>query len=228
MFETGPASGPNSEGRMVGRSAARGGGSRLETIWHIFSGPKPCTSNTPPASSSIVTLGVESGDMIGIVGRNGDGKSSLLGMLAGTIEPDAGRVTYRGGLRLGMLGQRDDLDDEATVGFSVVGDAADHELAGGPEGPGHHLRPHLRPRLEFDDRQPLRRQRRRVALAALLIGDWDLLILDEPNNSMGCSFRTPRFYRRGRAASRPSARRRACGRRSGVPCRTALAGKGGR
>lgn len=71
-------------------------------------------------------------------------------------------------------------------------------------------------------------QRYRVRLACVLGAQPDLLVLDEPNNSMGCSFRTPRFYRRGRAASRPSARRRACGRRSGVPCRTALAGKGGR
>ncbi len=175
-----------------------------------------------------VTLGVESGDMIGIVGRNGDGKSSLLGMLAGTIEPDAGRVTYRGGLRLGMLGQRDDLDDEATVGFSVVGDAADHEWAADPK--ARDIISGLISDLDWNSTIASLSggQRRRVALAALLIGDWDLLILDEPNNSMGCSFRTPRFYRRGRAASRPSARRRACGRRSGVPCRTALAGKGGR
>src|SRR5699024_11333696 len=63
-----------------------------------------------------VTLGVETGDMTGIVGRNGDGKSSLLGMLAGTIEPASGRVTYRGGLRLGVLDQSDDLDDAATDG----------------------------------------------------------------------------------------------------------------
>ena len=45
-----------------------------------------------------VSLGVNEGDRIGIVGRNGDGKSSLLGMLAGTREPDGGRVTVRGGL----------------------------------------------------------------------------------------------------------------------------------
>src|SRR5699024_189862 len=79
-----------------------------------------------------VTLGVETGDMIGIVGRHGHGKSSLLGMPAGAMEPDSGRVAYRGGLRPGMRGQSDDLDDDATVGFPVVGDAADHEWASDP------------------------------------------------------------------------------------------------
>ncbi|GGC48235.1 ABC transporter ATP-binding protein [Brevibacterium sediminis] len=131
-----------------------------------------------------VTLGVESGDMIGIVGRNGDGKSSLLGMLAGTIEPDSGRVTYRGGLRLGMLGQRDDLDDEATVGFSVVGDAADHEWAADPR--ARDIISGLIADLDWDAQISSLSggQRRRVALAALLIGDWDMLILDEPTNHL--------------------------------------------
>ena len=131
-----------------------------------------------------VTLGVESGDMIGIVGRNGDGKSSLLGMLAGTIEPDSGRVTYRGGLRLGMLGQRDDLDDEATVGFSVVGDAADHEWAADPQ--ARDIISGLIADLDWGAQISSLSggQRRRVALAALLIGDWDLLILDAPTNHL--------------------------------------------
>ncbi len=175
-----------------------------------------------------VTLGVDTGDMIGIVGRNGDGKSSLLGMLAGTITPDSGRVTYRGGLRLGMLTQRDDLDDSATVGHSVVGDRPDYEWAGDAK-----VRDIIAGLIADLDWQATigslsGGQRRRVALAALLVQDWDLIILDEPNNSMGCSFRTPRFYRRGRATSRPDTRRRARGRRSVVPCRTVPVGRGGR
>lgn len=174
-----------------------------------------------------VTLGVDTGDMIGIVGRNGDGKSSLLGMLAGTIAPDAGRVTYRGGLRLGMLTQRDDLEDTATVGHSVVGDRPDYEWAGDAK-----VRDIIAGLIsDLDWQAPIGSlsggQRRRVALAALLVEDWDLIILDEPNNSMGCSFRTPRFYRRGRAASHPVAGCRTRARRV-VPCRTALVGKGGR
>src|SRR5699024_12313125 len=121
-----------------------------------------------------VTLGVETGDMIGIVGRNGDGKSSLLGMLAGTIEPDSGRVTYRGGLRLGMLDQSDDLDDDATVGLSVVGDAADHEGASDPR-----ARDVISGLIaDLDWQAPISSlsggQRRRGAVAALLVGDRDM------------------------------------------------------
>src|SRR5699024_3720351 len=77
-----------------------------------------------------LTIGVEAGMRVGIVGRNGDGKSSLLGLLTRTIDPTAGRVTHRRGLRLGLLGQRDDLDDTETVGHAVVGDTPEHEWAG--------------------------------------------------------------------------------------------------
>src|SRR5699024_9050321 len=77
-----------------------------------------------------VSLGVDEGDRIGIVGRNGDGKSSLLRLLAGRIEPDGGRVTWRGGLRVGLLDQGDTLDPAGTVGAAVVGDRPEHEWAG--------------------------------------------------------------------------------------------------
>lgn len=131
-----------------------------------------------------VTLGVDAGDRIGIVGRNGDGKSSLLGMLAGTIDPDAGRVTYRGGMRLGMLSQRDTMDSDAAVGFSVVGDMADHEWA--RDAKVRDIIGGLIADLDWDATigSLSGGQRRRVALAALLIEDWDLLILDEPTNHL--------------------------------------------
>ncbi len=70
-------------------------------------------------------------------------------------------------------------------------------------------------------------QKRRLQLLLILLDEPNVLILDEPNNSMGCSFRTPRFYRRGRAASHPVAGCRTRARRV-APCRTALVGKGGR
>ena len=79
-----------------------------------------------------VTLGIDDGDRIGIVGRNGDGKSSLLGLLAGRILPDSGRVTRRGGVRVGVLDQADTLDGTRTVGRELVGDKAEHEWAGDP------------------------------------------------------------------------------------------------
>src|SRR5919109_791137 len=74
-----------------------------------------------------VTLGVGAGDRIGVVGRNGDGKSTLLRLIAGVEEPDAGAVTRSGGLHVAMLGQGDDLDSGRTVGEELVGGRADHE-----------------------------------------------------------------------------------------------------
>ncbi|WP_353114523.1 ABC-F family ATP-binding cassette domain-containing protein [Microbacterium sp.] len=131
-----------------------------------------------------LTLGVEEGDRIGIVGRNGDGKSSLLGMLAGRREPDAGRVTMRGGTRIGVLDQADTLDDDLTVGQAVVGDAPEHEWAGDPR--TRDVIAGLVADLGWDT--PVSSlsggQRRRVALARLLAGDWDVLFLDEPTNHL--------------------------------------------
>ena len=77
-----------------------------------------------------VTVGVNDGDRIGIVGRNGDGKSSLLGLLTGRITPDSGRVTCRSGLRVTALEQADTLDGSATVAQTLVGDRPEHEWAG--------------------------------------------------------------------------------------------------
>ncbi|PIJ21406.1 ABC transporter ATP-binding protein, partial [Leucobacter sp. OLES1] len=77
-----------------------------------------------------VTIGVAEGDRIGIVGRNGDGKSSLLMMLAGRREPDSGQVTSRGGTRIGVLEQSDSFPEGETVGHASVGEAPENEWAG--------------------------------------------------------------------------------------------------
>ncbi|MEN4478249.1 ABC-F family ATP-binding cassette domain-containing protein [Mycolicibacterium cosmeticum] len=131
-----------------------------------------------------VSLGVNEGDRIGIVGRNGDGKSSLLGMLAGRVRPDGGRVTVRGGVRIGVLDQADTLDPTDTVGHAVVGDVPEHEWAGDPRG-----RDVIAGLLGDLDWQAVLGtlsggQRRRVALARLLAGDHDVLALDEPTNHL--------------------------------------------
>ena len=131
-----------------------------------------------------VSLGVDDGDRIGIVGRNGDGKSSLLAMLAGRLDPDTGRVTVRGGVRVGVLDQGDTLDDALTVAQSVVGDRPEHEWAGDAMVRG--VIDGLVGDLDWDG--PVAGlsggQRRRVALARLLAGDWDVLALDEPTNHL--------------------------------------------
>ncbi|MDT5166447.1 MAG: transport system ATP-binding/permease protein [Mycobacterium sp.] len=130
------------------------------------------------------TVGVSDGDRIGIVGRNGDGKSSLLGLLTGQLRPDAGRVTQRSGLRVGALSQADTLDSDATVGWSLVAEQADHEWAGDPR--IRDVVSGLVADIAWDAVIGTLSggQRRRVQLAALLIGDWDVIALDEPTNHL--------------------------------------------
>ncbi|HEY4616328.1 MAG TPA: ABC-F family ATP-binding cassette domain-containing protein [Citricoccus sp.] len=131
-----------------------------------------------------VSLGVDEGDRIGLVGRNGDGKSTLMRILAGQQEPDAGRVTRRGGTTLGVLDQRDDLDPEATVRHAVVGDVPDHVWASDPK-----IRDVMTGLLDgLDWHRTVGTlsggQRRRTALARLLAGDDDVIFLDEPTNHL--------------------------------------------
>jgi ATPase subunit of ABC transporter with duplicated ATPase domains len=131
-----------------------------------------------------MTVGVSDGDRIGIVGRNGDGKSSLLGLLTGRVAPDSGRVTQRSGLRVGALSQADTLDSASTVGWTLVGDQPDHEWAGNPR--IRDVVSGLVADLGWDTRIDTLSggQRRRVQLAALLVGDWDVIALDEPTNHL--------------------------------------------
>jgi len=147
-----------------------------------------------------VTLGVDAGDRIGVVGRNGDGKSTLLRLIAGREEPDAGAVTRLGAVHADLIGQGDELDATKTIRHELVGGRADHEwaadrtfrsvldgLLGGvalarfPDGLDTAIAP-----LSGGER-------RRIALAKLLVpialggGGSDapeLLLLDEPTNHL--------------------------------------------
>lgn len=138
-----------------------------------------------------VSLGVSEGDRIGVVGRNGDGKTTLIRMLAKLEDADTGRVTHSGGLRLGVLTQHDSLDPKATVRHEIIRDLADHEWAGsakvrdvltglfdGLDLPGfeHGLDTVIAPLSGGE--------RRRIALAKLLIAEQDLIVLDEPTNHL--------------------------------------------
>ena len=131
-----------------------------------------------------LTIGVSDGDRIGIVGRNGDGKSSLLDLLTGSVRPDSGRVTRRSGLRVGALSQADILDSRSTVGSTLVGDRPEHEWAGNPR--IRDVVGGLVADIGWDATIGTLSggQRRRVQLAALLVGDWDVIALDEPTNHL--------------------------------------------
>ena len=133
---------------------------------------------------SEVSLGVGEGDRIGIVGRNGDGKTTLLEVMTGLEEPDSGRVSRRRGLLVGYLHQGDELVDSHSVREAVLGGMADHEWAAA-----------TRTREVVEELLagiPLDRavaglsggERRRCSLAALLLGDHDLMVLDEPTNHL--------------------------------------------
>jgi len=138
-----------------------------------------------------ITLGVAEGERIGIVGRNGDGKSTLLKLLAGLEEPDAGQLTRTGGVSVSVIAQTDELDGAKTIRQELVGGRPDHEwmgdarfrdvldgLLGGvaisrfPQGLDTTIRP-----LSGGER-------RRIALAQLLLDSPDLLLLDEPTNHL--------------------------------------------
>jgi len=131
-----------------------------------------------------LTIGVQDGDRIGIVGRNGDGKSTLIKLFARIQEPDSGQITKRGDVRIGLLDQFDQFAPSETISHVVVGDTPEHEWAGNPK-----IRDIFQGLLkDFDFDQKVSElsggQRRRVALAALLAKEWDILMLDEPTNHL--------------------------------------------
>ncbi len=131
-----------------------------------------------------LSLGVDEGARIGIVGKNGDGKSTLLGVLAGEVEVDEGRVIRTRGVSVGVLGQTDGLADEDTVERAVVGDRPEYEWAG--DARTRSIIAGLLGDVAWDAAVGTLSggQRRRVDLARLLIGDWDVLMLDEPTNHL--------------------------------------------
>jgi len=137
-----------------------------------------------------VSLGVTSGTRVGVVGRNGDGKSTLLRVLAGIQPVDQGRITMLGSLTIAMLTQVDTLDPEATVRQAVLGDLPEHVWAGDPR--IRDILDGLLGGIHAPDVGGLEAivgpmsggERRRLALAALLAADPDLLLLDEPTNHL--------------------------------------------
>ena len=134
-----------------------------------------------------VSLGVNAGDRIGIVGRNGGGKSTLIKVMAGIEAPDSGRVSKAGSVNIGILSQSDDLKENSLVRDVVLGDLATHEWAGNSK-----VREVLTGLFGGISEELLDRkisylsggERRRVNLAKLLIAEFDLVLLDEPTNHL--------------------------------------------
>ncbi len=120
------------------------------------------------------SLGISAGQRIGVIGRNGSGKSTLLRIIAGTEEPDGGRIVRAPGLRVSALSQDPVFPHGATVG-DVVGE--DRETIAMADRLGI-----LQPEAIVDDLSG--GQRKRLALALALAADCDLLILDEPTNHL--------------------------------------------
>ena len=156
----------------------------LEGVAHLLGGESLHLEFPTRTIFEGITVGLNEGDRIGIVGRNGDGKSTLMKILAGRLEPDSGRVTVRGGTRIGYLDQSDVLDDDHTVGYAIVGDTPEYEWAS--QARIRDVISGLVSDLPWD--APVSSlsggQRRRVALASLLAQEWDVLMLDEPTNHL--------------------------------------------
>ena len=138
-----------------------------------------------------ITLGVSAGERIGVVGRNGDGKSTLLRLIAGVEAVDAGLLTRAGDVEVGLLGQRDELDERCTIREVLVGERAEHEWAGDSAfrgvlggllgGVGLEL---FAQGIDTPIAGLSGGERRRVALARLLLDPPELLALDEPTNHL--------------------------------------------
>ncbi|HVQ50073.1 MAG TPA: ABC-F family ATP-binding cassette domain-containing protein [Mycobacterium sp.] len=131
-----------------------------------------------------VSLGVDDGDAIGVVGRNGDGKTTLLQVLTETRQPDSGRVTHPSGLSVGYLRQADDFAAGASVREVIVGGRPDHIWAAEPD--TRAVVSHLLSGVDLDAGvgRLSGGERRRVALAEVLLAGHDVLVLDEPTNHL--------------------------------------------
>ncbi|MBP3893175.1 MAG: ABC-F family ATP-binding cassette domain-containing protein [Atopobiaceae bacterium] len=130
------------------------------------------------------TIGINEGNRIGIVGKNGDGKSTLLELVAKNLEPDQGTITYRNNITVGMIGQQDNLCDDDTVCHAVVGDVPEYVWASDPR-----VRSIIEELLSDIDwlgtvGELSGGQRRRCDLARVLVGSWDVLLMDEPTNHL--------------------------------------------
>lgn len=126
-----------------------------------------------------LSLVVQPGDRVALVGRNGSGKSTLMKVMAGLVEPDRGDVIPGPGVSVGYMEQEPDM-----AGFSTLGDYAASALD-----PGEMYRVERAGEgLKFDPERPVETasggERRRAALAKLMAEGPELMLLDEPTNHL--------------------------------------------
>ncbi|GAA3617502.1 ABC-F family ATP-binding cassette domain-containing protein [Microlunatus ginsengisoli] len=131
-----------------------------------------------------VSLGLSRGDVVGVVGRNGDGKTTLLELLTGSHDPDSGQVTRTGSVSIGHLAQTDSFAPDATVRDVIVDGEPDHVWAANAE--TRSIVRHLLADIPLESRVGSLSggERRRTALVALMLAGHDLLVLDEPTNHL--------------------------------------------
>lgn len=130
------------------------------------------------------SLGISQGDKIGLIARNGAGKTTFLNIVAGREDYDSGKITFRNGIRVGYLEQVTDMNPEMTALEYAASDIADSEEGNGPD-----LARQMLYQLKITDlNQPIGKmsggQAKRVALARVLLSNPDMLILDEPTNHL--------------------------------------------
>lgn len=131
-----------------------------------------------------VSLGLGAGEVIGVVGRNGDGKSTLLKILTGALEPDSGRVTQTGSVSIGTLSQAEHITPGRTVRDIIVDGEPDHVWAADSYRRAVVTELLADIDLDADTARLSGGERRRVGLVALMLGHHDLLVLDEPTNHL--------------------------------------------
>lgn len=130
------------------------------------------------------TIGINEGERIGIVGRNGDGKSTLLEIVGHVLEPDEGTVTWRRGISVGYLGQADQLGDNEPVRCAIFGDVPEYTWAS--DARIRAILDELVGDLDLDGLvgELSGGQRRRVDLCRVLCHTWDVVLMDEPTNHL--------------------------------------------
>lgn len=133
---------------------------------------------------SDVSLGLAQGDVIGVVGRNGDGKSTLLKVLTGALEPDRGRVIRTGSVSIGVLTQAEQVVEGQSVRDLIVDGEPDHVWA--RDSYRRSVVEHLLADIDLDAQLSTLSggERRRAGLVSLMLGHHDLLVLDEPTNHL--------------------------------------------